>query len=156
PEGILLDVIGYHVTEPAGALLPQQINVVYPGSVVSYGNVGPISVSATSGLPVTLTSSTPAVCGATDTIASIVGIGTCTMTASQAGNTVFKAAPTVTITITVLEGTQTISFAPLLDHGVSSGAVSLSAASTSGLPVTFTSATAATCSVSGSTVAPIA
>jgi uncharacterized protein (TIGR03437 family) len=156
PEGILLDVIGYHVNEPAGAQLPQQINVVYPGNTVSYGSVGTISVSATSGLPVTFVSATPAVCTVAGTTASVVGIGACSMTATQGGNAVFSAAPTVKIAITVQQGAQSLTFLPLLDVTLGKGSIPVTATSTAGLPVAFTSATPSYCSVSGSTVTPIA
>lgn len=54
-------------------------------------------VGASSGLPVTVTSSTPMVCGVTSTgSVNLVGPGRCTLVANQAGNSRFGPAPSVT------------------------------------------------------------
>jgi hypothetical protein len=55
-----------------------------------------ISASASSGLPVSFSSSTPSVCTASGNIAAIVGSGTCTIVASQGGNGSYKPAVGVT------------------------------------------------------------
>ena len=55
-----------------------------------------VSVSASSGLTVTLTNETPTVCSLTGRTVAIITIGRCTITASQAGNSVYAAAASVT------------------------------------------------------------
>lgn len=56
----------------------------------------------------------------------------------------------------VFAQTQTISFAPLADRSLDSGAVTLSATASSGLAVQFSSQTASVCTVSGNTVTLLA
>ena len=60
--------------------------------------LAPVALSATasSGLPVTFTSQTPTVCTAAGTEATLVGAGTCTIAANQAGNATYNAAPQAT------------------------------------------------------------
>ncbi|MBB5208375.1 InlB B-repeat-containing protein [Chiayiivirga flava] len=55
-----------------------------------------VTATASSGLPVSLASSTPSVCSVDDNIVLIVSAGTCTLTADQAGNGQYAAAPQVT------------------------------------------------------------
>lgn len=59
----------------------------------TYGDT-PFSVSAvaSSGLPVSFTSDTPAVCTVSDTTVTLAAAGTCTLTASQNGDTTYAAA----------------------------------------------------------------
>jgi hypothetical protein len=59
-----------------------------------------ISAAASSGLPVSFTSSTPKVCTVTGNTVTIVGVGRCSITASQGGNTNYLAAPPVTQSFT--------------------------------------------------------
>ena len=61
----------------------------------------PLTASASSGLAVTLTSTTPAVCTVAGTTASVLAPGTCSITASQAGSAAFSPAPDVTRSFTV-------------------------------------------------------
>jgi len=84
----------------AQQLLPQEIafntvpTQVQGPTVQLYG-------TATSGLPVSFTSSTPAVCVILGSEASLIGAGTCTITASQAGDELYAPAPSVTQSFTV-------------------------------------------------------
>ena len=90
-------------------------------SNVAYG-ASPFAISATStsGLAVTLASTTPSVCTFASGMVTIVGPGTCTITASQAGNGNYSAATAVTQSFTVTLAAQTITFGPL--SNVSAGA----------------------------------
>jgi hypothetical protein len=65
-----------------------------------------LSASASSGLPVSFASLTPAVCTVTGTTASMVAAGTCSIQASQSGNADYLAASPVTqsFTVTVSSG----------------------------------------------------
>ena len=80
----------------------------------------------------------------------------CTIAANQAGNANYNAAPQVTQSFTIAKATQTISFgtAPSLTFGGGTGTVTATA--TSGLAVTLTSQTTGVCTISGSTVTPVA
>jgi hypothetical protein len=78
-----------------------------------------LGASATSGLAVSFTSTTPAVCSVSGSTANMVAAGTCSIGAAQPGNANYSAAPTVTqsivvtspasFTITPVPGTETIS-----------------------------------------------
>ena len=59
------------------------------------GDFTPI-VSASSGLPVLLGSSTPTVCATQSAQVALIGIGTCTLSAQQPGNAVWLPATPVT------------------------------------------------------------
>ena len=59
------------------------------------------AATASSGLAVTLTSLTPGVCSVSASTVSLATTGTCTLIASQAGNTSFSAAASVTRSFTV-------------------------------------------------------
>lgn len=60
-----------------------------------------LTATASSGLAVSFTSSTPKVCTISGTTATMIAAGECTVAAAQAGNTDYKAAPTVTQSFTV-------------------------------------------------------
>ena len=121
------------------------------GSV--YG-AAPITLTATasSSLPVSFASTTSAVCTVSGSTVTIVGAGTCSITASQAGNAGFGAAPNVTQSFSVAKAAQTVSFGPLGNRALSASPVTISATSTSTLAVSFASTTASVCTVSGSVV----
>jgi len=55
-----------------------------------------VTASASSGLPVSFTSTTPSVCTVSGVTVTLVGAGTCSITASQAGNASYGAATPVT------------------------------------------------------------
>jgi hypothetical protein len=60
-----------------------------------------LSATATSGLAVSFASTTPTVCTVAGTTASLLINGTCTIQATQAGNTVYGPAPLITVGFTV-------------------------------------------------------
>ncbi len=60
-----------------------------------------VFASATSGLPVTYSSLTPAICDAHGSTILMLGAGTCTIAADQPGNTNYTAAPQATQSITI-------------------------------------------------------
>jgi len=130
-------------------------------TTITFGTA-PFNVTATasSSLAVTLTSTTPAVCTTTNQIANqstvnIVGVGTCTINATQAGTANYAAAPTKPMTGTVVQGSQTITFAQPADVPFGTASFNLPATSTSGLIVTLTSGSPTVCSASGTTVSLI-
>ena len=111
-----------------------------------------LSVRSTSGLPVTMTSTTPKVCTVVKTRGSYalhpVKIGTCELRATQRGNDVYLAAGAVVRRVAVTNGkrAQTITF-PALDPVEVRWIQELAATASSGLPVSYTSTTPSVCTV---------
>ena len=112
-----------------------------------------LSATASSGLAVSYTSSNAAVATIVggDTV-HIVGAGETVITASQAGNDSFEAAPNVTVTLTVSKQSQSITGLAALTKMLSDAPFELSATASSGLTVSYTSSDATVATVSGSTV----
>ena len=129
--------------------VPQTITFTAPANS-TYGASVALNASASSGLPVAFSSATTAVCTVSGSTATMVGVGTCTVNANQAGNGGYTAAPQVSQSFSVSQAAQTISFtAPAATpYG---GSAALSASATSGLAISFTSATTGVCTVSGNT-----
>ena len=75
-------------------LQAQTISFTNPGPQVA-GRSANLNASATSGLTVTFSSQTPAVCSFSGEVANLLTAGTCTLAADQAGNGTYAAAPTV-------------------------------------------------------------
>ncbi len=78
----------------------QTITFNNPGDQSLAGSL-PLNATATSGLAVSFTSLTTSVCTVSATTASLLGAGTCTIQATQAGNTDFAAATPVSQSFTV-------------------------------------------------------
>jgi hypothetical protein len=136
----LSQTIGFTSTAPSNAYLG--------------GPTYTVAATATSGLPVTYASTTASVCAVSGSTVSFVGTGTCTVSASQAGNSLYTAAPTVTQSFTVAGKPQSITFTSSVPTGAYVGGptYTVSATATSGLPVIFGAASFGVCSGSGSTV----
>ena len=139
------------------ALLSQTITFAQPSDTrVDQGPVS-LSASASSGLTVSFTSNDTSICTTSGSSVLLVATGTCSLTASQAGNGTYAAALPVTRTFQVTAApvvlqTQTITFAQPADTRVDHGPVTVSASASSGLPVVFSSTTPAVCTVSGASV----
>jgi len=115
-----------------------------------------ISATASSGLAVAFAPMTTAVCSFVDALTvTMYAVGLCTIEASQDGDATYLPAPNVNRSFAVI-GMQTITFGPVPDLPINSSPRALTASASSGLPVSFASATAATCSVSGGNVSPVA
>ncbi|HUI49489.1 MAG TPA: N,N-dimethylformamidase beta subunit family domain-containing protein, partial [Acidimicrobiia bacterium] len=116
----------------------------------------PVTVSATasSGLPVTFSSVTAGVCTVAGSTVTLLATGTCTIQADQAGNGTYNPAPAVQQSFTVLptKSDQTITFGALADTPITQSPVTVGATATSGLAVSFSSTTAAVCTVTGTSV----
>ncbi|MGO4598320.1 Ig-like domain repeat protein [Terrabacter sp. 2RAF25] len=124
-----------------------------PTSETVGGPTYAVAASATSSLPVTFTSGTSAVCSVNGSTVTFVGSGTCTVLADQAGNAAYAPATQATQSFTVAKASQAItitSAAPT--NATRGGTYTVAATATSGLAVTFSSATSSVCTVSGSTV----
>jgi uncharacterized protein (TIGR03437 family) len=112
----------------------------------------PIAATASSGLAVTLASSTPSVCTVSGSSATFVSVGLCTVQATQPGNSSYGAAPSVSQSFSVTQGSQTITFAAIPNQPFGSTSVTLNATASSGLALVLTSAPSSVCTVSGMAV----
>ena len=107
-----------------------------------------ITATATSGLPVTITSTSPDVCSGSGTSPLTVKIhklGTCTFDADQPGETGWITAPTVSDSFQVTAASQTITITQPADTPLSQKWVRVRATTTSRLPVVWTSSTPDVC-----------
>lgn len=115
-----------------------------------------VSATASSGLPVSFASLTTGVCTVSGNAVTLVALGTCTIQATQAGDSTYGAAMPVNQSFQVTQGSQTISFGALGDQTYGAGPFAVSATASSGLAVSFASTTGTVCSVSGATVSVLA
>jgi hypothetical protein len=157
----------------AAASVDRSFDIMQAAQIITFGALAnktfgdaAFTVSATggaSGNPITFASQTPAVCttsGINGTTVAIVSVGTCTIRASQAGNTNYSVAANVDRTLTVAQATQAINFPSPGNKTFGAAPFTLSATGgASGNPVIFTSLTSDVCSTSatnGSTVTIVA
>jgi hypothetical protein len=103
-----------------------------------------VAPTSTSTLPVSVTSSTTAVCTVASNSVTIVAAGTCTLNANQAGDSRYLAATQVTRPFTVSKKAQTITFSQVAMQTYGSTWPTVTPSSTSGLFVTV-AATTPTC-----------
>jgi hypothetical protein len=83
---------------------------------------------------------------------TLTGVGSCTVTATQSGDSDYLAATNVSRTFNIGKGDQSITFDPLGNHHYGTGPYTLHASASSGLVVTFSAEGGSACSVSGTTV----
>jgi uncharacterized repeat protein (TIGR01451 family) len=128
--------------------------------VVTVGATAPIlATGGGSGNAITYVSNTTAACSVSGSTVTGIAAGTnnCIITASQAGNSSYSAAPAVILTFSIGQGTQTINVGALANQIFGATPIALPpATASSGLPVSFASTTPAVCAVAGSTVTIIA
>jgi len=107
------------------------------------------SSNATGSYPVTFTSTTLSICTVVNGAINVVIAGTCSITASQAGDATYAAASSVSKSITITKLAQTITFTQPSAMTVTSTDQPLVATSnaTGSYPVTFTSTTLSTCTI---------
>jgi sugar lactone lactonase YvrE len=142
------------ITCISNPLKAQTITFSQP-STLTVGATGSLSASASSGLPVSFTSSSTGVCTVSGSSVIAIASGTCSVTASQGGSSAYTAASSVTQSFAVSLASQTISFLQPVALTVG-GTQTLSATASSGLPLSSTSSTTEVCSVSGSMVNALA
>lgn len=146
---------------PVSTKTTQTISFTSPGNQTMGVATPPLTANASSGLTVSIQSATASVCTVSGTTLSLVAPGTCQLTATQAGNATYSAAPAVSVSFTVLSASgtaltsQTITFTSPGAQVVGTP-VTLSASSDSGLPVTLASSTPSVCTVSAATLTPLA
>jgi hypothetical protein len=115
-----------------------------------------ISATASSGLVVSFISKTPGVCTVSGSVVALVAQGTCTIEATQAGNAVYAMAMPVPQSFQVTTHRQSITFGPLSNQVLGTPPFTITATSSSGLPVSFSSRTSDVCTVSGTIVTLVA
>ena len=126
-----------------------------PATPITYTNGGSFTLTASggaSGNAVTFASTTPTVCSVTGNVAMVLSVGTCTLTADQAGTANYIIANQVTVSVVINKIAQTITgFSPASQLSLAAGgSFTLSATGgASGNPVTFTSSTTAVCATGG-------
>ena len=128
--------------------IPQTISFTPPKDAEARQRIA-LSASATSKLAVSFTSDTPGACTISGSTLTPAKAGTCTITASQAGDDRYAAAKPVSKSFPVQKIPQTISFTPPASATIDKP-VTLTATASSGLPVTYTTITSGVCTVSGS------
>jgi hypothetical protein len=107
---------------------------------------------ATSELPVFLSSNTPTVCTASDSMVTLLSGGTCTLYASQVGNANYSATST-TIHLPIAKADQQLSFIPMEDTTYKAATLIPVVTSTAlGLPIVISSGTPTVCSVTSNIV----
>ena len=112
-----------------------------------------------SGNPVTFASLTILICTVSGSTASFIGVGTCTISADQAGNTNYSASPQVTQSFTVGKGDPQLSIFADISKSFGASAFSLTAptvANSLAGAFSYTSGTNATATISSSTVTIVA
>jgi hypothetical protein len=107
-----------------------------------------VAATASSGLPVAFAAAGK--CTVAGASVHLTGAGSCTITASQAGDATHLPAPDVSRTFTIARAAQSIAFSDLSDRTLASGDFDLSATASSGLAVAFSAS--GPCSVTGTRV----
>ena len=111
-----------------------------------------VSATASTGLPVTFSSTTESVCTMTGTVVFLTGAaGECTIRATQAGTDLYAPA-LAEQSFAVVKDAQTITFGALKDRANTAGSLEVTGSSSSGLPVAFSSTTPEICFVEVSAV----
>jgi Domain of unknown function (DUF4214)/Bacterial Ig-like domain (group 3) len=135
---------------------PQTISMATPAdrpySVMPFSLVA----TASSGLMVTFASRTPQVCSVSGASLTLLRAGSCTIAANQAGNSVFNPASERLVTFSITKASQSVVFNPARTHLLDQGSLALIVSSSSGLPVTLSSVSAAVCRITGLAMIPLA
>jgi len=127
------------------AAVAQTITVTSPSAAttrVTFG-VAPVTLAATatSGLPVVFTTTTPTICTGLETgTVTFINNGTCTINANQAGNSVYAPAPQKVVTFTITAQPQRLTVLTPLATPYTTTPIPLLAASSNpnGAPICFT------------------
>lgn len=130
----------------------QTITFTQPASPVTATSSAALTFSSTSGLPVSVTPADATVCSVSGATVSYLKSGTCTLTATQAGDATYNAATPVVRVVTVDPAPQTLTFGQPSTPANAGTSTTLAATASSGLPVTFTTTSAASiCTITGGT-----
>lgn len=112
-----------------------------------------VSATASSGLAVSISSATPAVCTLSGSAVSFEAAGTCQLGARQAGDAEYDAAPEMQQSFAVGKGSQKIEFTTFPESArVGGEEATVAAVATSGLAVAFSSVTPTVCQLADAQV----
>ena len=114
------------------------------------GSDANLTATSSSGLAVSFTSNTPAICTVAGATVTPQSAGACNITSTQAGNATYYAAADVARSFAI-KGTQTITFNQPSDLTLGNN-VDLTATASSGLAVSYTSSTTDVCTVASNAV----
>ena len=143
----------------AAAPVSRSVSIAKAAQTITFPDPGPhdyddvlfsLSATASSGLAVGYSVPVGAPCSVSGSTVTILGAGTCVITASQPGNTNYNAATPVSRSVVIAKAAQTITFPAPASHTYGDAPFALSATASSGLPVSYS--VTGPCSVSGSTV----
>jgi hypothetical protein len=142
----------------AATSVPQSFLVSKLAQSISFGNISTqtvgtsltLAATASSGLTVSYVATPSSVCKVSGSTASMTGSGTCTIIASQAGNSVYAAATVVPVSFDVNKIAQSISFGSISTQNVGTS-LTLAATANSGLTVSYAATPSSVCKVSGTT-----
>ena len=130
-----------------------QAIILNPAPALIVKGTGVLVATASSGLDVIFTSTTPAVCSVIKTVITGMSAGVCNIVATQGGNTHYSPATQKTISIQVAKGNSTIIFVPKTYNPIAWGEkLTVVANSSSGLGVNLTSQSLGICTISGNVV----
>jgi len=137
--------------------VPRTFAVTKANQTITFGALAdrtildsPFTVSATASSGLTVSFGASGQCTVLGSLVTLTAAGSCTITAQQAGNATYNAAPNVPQTFNITKASQTITFNPLPDKLVSDPPFTVTATASSGLTVTF--GAAGQCTVLGNTV----
>jgi hypothetical protein len=137
--------------------VPQSFSIAKAGQTITFGALAgktfgnpDFSVSATSSSGLAVVFGATGSCSVTGSTVHITGAGSCTATATQAGDANFNSAADVPQAFTIGKGSQTITFGALTNKFVGDADFSISATASSSLAVSFVAS--GVCNVSGSSV----
>jgi len=153
-----VDASRYNLTQPTGLIadinMANQTILFDSLSSKAYGDTAfnLIATGGASGLPVTFTSSDTNILTISGNVATIIGVGDVTITASQAGNANYNVASDVSQTITINKANQTITFNSLVNRTTADSSFSLGGFASSTLPLSYASSNAAVATISGNVV----
>jgi len=146
-------------SEPPKSVQSISFSSSSPTGATAGGTSYTVSAAASSGLPVAFSAGagSSGVCIVSGSTVTLVGAGTCTIDADQAGDANYLAAPQVHQSFTIAQGMQTITFPDPGNFDKTDPPFVLSATASSGLAVTYTLDPTSTpfCSLSGNVVTPI-
>ncbi|HEX8891224.1 MAG TPA: MBG domain-containing protein, partial [Pyrinomonadaceae bacterium] len=132
----------------AATPVQRSFNIAKVGQTITFGALSAktfgdasFTVNATggaSGNPVTFSSQTPATCSVSGSAVTILSVGTCTVRASQAGNSNYNAATPVDQSFTINQATATIALSNLSQSYDGAPKAPTAVTTPAGLSVTFT------------------
>jgi uncharacterized repeat protein (TIGR03803 family) len=151
----VLEFNGTNGANPAGDLLitrnRQLITFNQPPAASSSATTITLNASASSELPISFVSSDPTTATVSGNIVTIIKSGPVLITATQQGNGMFEPAPAVSRILTIKKS-QSISFGAIAEKIFGAESFSVTATTTSNLPISFSSSNTGVATVSGNTI----